>query len=472
MLDVVFIQPLFEKKKKGVKTYRYGLPSIGLCLLAAVLRDKGYKCQVIECEALGKSPEEAAAFICSKRPRYVGITATTFILFDAAHLASLIKKELPNVKIILGGAHLSALPKDTLERFKDIDIGVIGEGEEVMPELIAALDNKQGLFGIKGVIFRNGNELIMNESREFIRNLDGLPYPAHELVYPKFPENYIPMYNNFIRFPAASIVSSRGCPGQCTFCDRTVFGNKYRFHSAQYVFNYLVYLKDKYKIRDFLFFDDSFFVSKIRAKEISRLIIDSKEDFKWTCAGRTDYFDKEMIELMKRAGCWQISFGIESGSPEVLKAINKKIDLKDVEDVIRQVKKIGIRTKGLFMIGNPAETKDTVMKTIGFSQRIDIDEFTCSALMPLPGSEVARVAHLYGKYDGGDWEKLNTANVVFVPFGITKKEIEDLRVKAIKSFYLRPKIIFSYLKFILKYPSFIRNLIQGFWDFSIFLSKD
>jgi len=202
------------------------------------------------------------------------------------------------------------------------------------------------------------------------------------------------------------------------------------------------------------------------------LIIDSKEDFKWTCAGRTDYFDKEMIELMKRAGCWQISFGIESGSPEVLKAINKKIDLKDVEDVIRQAKKIGIRTKGLFMIGNPAETKDTVMKTIGFSQRIDIDEFTCSALMPLPGSEVARVAHLYGKYAGGDWEKLNTANVVFVPFGITKKEIEDLRVKAIKSFYLRPKIIFSYLKFILKYPSFIRNLIQGFWDFSIFLSKD
>jgi len=471
MLDVVFVHPVFEKKKNGVKTYRYGLPSIGLCLLAAVLRDKSYKCQVIECEALGKSPEEAAAFICSKRPRYVGITATTFILFDAALLASLIKKELPNVKIILGGAHLSALPKDTLERFKDIDIGVIGEGEEVMPELIAALDNKQGLFGIKGVIFRNGNELIMNERREFIRNLDSLPYPAHELVYPKFPENYIPMYNNFIRFPAASIVSSRGCPGQCNFCDRTVFGNKYRFYSAKYIFDYLIFLKDKFKIKDFLFYDDTFFVSKNRVKELCQLIIRNKEDFKWTCAGRTDSFDQELMELMKQAGCWQISFGIESGSTKVLSAINKKIDLKEVENVLHQVKKIGIRTKGLFMIGNPAETRDTILETTRFSRKIDIDEFSCSALMPLPGSEVARVAHLYGDYDG-DWEKLNTANVVFVPFGMTKAEIENLRTKAIRNFYLRPKIVLSYFKFIVKYPSFIKNLIHGFWDFSVFLSKD
>ncbi len=177
------------------------------------------------------------------------------------------------------------------------------------------------------------------------------------------------------------------------------------------------------------------------------------------------------MELMNKAGCWQISFGIESGSTKVLSAINKKIDLKEVEDVLHQVKKIGIRTKGLFMIGNPAETRETILETARFSRRIDIDEFTCSALMPLPGSEVARVAHLYGDYDG-DWEKLNTANVVFVPFGLTKAKIENLRTKAIRSFYLRPKIVLSYFKFIVKYPSFIKNLIHGFWDFSIFLSKD
>ncbi len=471
MLDIIFVHPVFVKKKKGVKTYRYGLPSIGLGILAAVLRDAGYRCRVIEAESLGATPEETAAIICSKKPRYVGITATTPLIFDAAHLASLIKKELPAVKIILGGAHLSAIPRETLERFKDIDIGVIGEGEDTIAELIPALDSKGSLSKIKGIIFRDASGSIITEKRPFIQDLDRLPFPAHDLVYPEFPENYTPMYNNFIRLPAASIVSSRGCPGQCTFCDRTIFGNKYRFHSAKYVFDYLIFLKDKFKIKDFLFYDDTFFVLKKRVNEICQLIIDNKEDFKWTCAGRTDSFDRELMVLMKRAGCWQISFGIESGSPKVLDAINKRIDLKEVEEVVRQAKKIGMRTKGLFMIGNPAETRDTIMETTRFSQRIDIDEFTCSALMPLPGSEVAKVAHLYGDYSG-DWEKLNTANVVFVPFGLTKNEIESLRTTAIRSFYLRPKIILSYFKFIVKYPSFIKNLIHGFLDFSVFLSKD
>ncbi len=471
MLDIIFVHPVFVKKKKGVKTYRYGLPSIGLGILAAVLRDAGYGCRVIEAESLGATPEETAAIICSKKPRYVGITATTSIIFDAVLLASLIKKELPSVKIILGGAHLSAIPGETLERFRDIDVGVVGEGEDTITELIAALDEKKDLSEIKGIIFRSGDKLVITERRELIKDLDRLPYPALDLAYPEFPENYVPMYNNFIRLPAASIVSSRGCPAQCTFCDRTIFGNKYRFYSAKYLFNYLVFLKKQYKIKDFLFYEDSFFVSKARVKELCQLIIDNKEDFKWTCLGRTDLFDKEMMELMKRAGCWQISFGIESGSTKVLEAINKKIDLKEVEYVLHQVKKMGIRTKGLFMIGNPAETGDTIMETIRFSQRIDIDEFTCSALMPLPGAEVTKVAHLYGVYDG-DWEKLNTANVVFVPFGLTKAEIEDLRNKAIRSFYLRPKIVLSYLRFIIKYPTFIKNILHGFCEFFVFLSKD
>lgn len=471
MLDIIFAHPLFVKKKQGVKTYRYGLPSIGLGILAAVLRDKGYKCQVIECEPLGATPEETASLICSKKPRYVGITATTSIIFDAVLLASLIKKELPGVKIILGGAHLSAIPRENLERFRNIDIGVIGEGEDTIRELIGALDEGKDLSKIKGIIFRDGNKLVITEKREFVKDLDALPYPALDLAYPEFPKNYVPMYNNFIRLPAASIVSSRGCPGQCTFCDRTIFGNKYRFYSAKYLFDYLVFLKEQYKIKDFLFYEDSFFVSKKRVEELCRLIIDNKEDFKWTCLGRTDLFDREMMKLMKQAGCWQISFGIESGSTKVLGAINKKINLKEVEEVMRQAKKIGIRTKGLFMIGNPAETRDTIMETIRFSQRIDIDEFTCAVLMPLPGSEVTRTAHLYGVYDG-DWEKLNTANVAFVPFGLTKTEIENLRIKAIRSFYLRPKIILSYLKFIIKYPSFIKNLLRGFVEFFAFLSKD
>lgn len=471
MLDIVFAQPVFIKKKRGVKTYRYGLPSIGLCLLAAVLRDKGYKCQVVDCEALGATPEETASFICSKKPRYVGITSTSSIIFDAALIASFIKKEFPEVKIILGGAHLSAIPRETMEKFNDIDIGVIGEGENTIIELIAALDDKKDLSAVKGIIFREGEGLVVTQGRELMKDLDRLPYPAHDLVYPKFPENYVPMYNNFIRLPAASIVSSRGCPGQCTFCDRTIFGNKYRFYSSKYLFDYLISLKERFKIRDFLFYEDTFFVSKKRVSELCRLIIDNKEDFKWTCLGRTDLFDKELMALMKQAGCWQISFGIESGSEKVLDAINKKINLKEVESVMRQVKKIGIRTKGLFMIGNPSETRDTIMETIRFSQKIDIDEFTCSALMPLPGSEVAKVAHLYGAYDG-EWEKLNTANVVFVPFGLNKGEIEDLRSKAITSFYLRPKIILSYIRFIIKYPIFIRNVLKGLLDFLTFLSKE
>lgn len=470
MLDFVFVQPVFINKTEKVKTFRYGLPSIGICILAAVLRDKGYKCEVIECEALGKSPEETASLIAQKKPAYVGITSTTSVIFDAAYIASLIKKELPDTKILLGGAHLSAVPTDTLEKFESFDIGVIGEGEVTIVDLIDTLEAGKDLANVKGIIYRDGDKLNITERRELINDLDSLPYPAHDLLNPKFPENYLPMFNNFIRSPAVSAVTSRGCPSKCTFCDRTIFGNRYRFHSADYVFKYLKYLKSEYGIRDFLFYEDTFIVSRARVKDLCNLIIDSNEDFLWTCLGRIDSFNEEVMKLMKKAGCWQISFGIESGSSKVLETINKRIDLKEVEHVVHRVKKIGMRVKGLFMIGNPSETLETIMETIKFSRRIDIDEFTCSALMPLPGSEVAKVAHEYGKYDG-NWKGLNTANVVFVPFGLKKEEIENLRLEAIRGFYLRPKIIISYLFFVIKNPLFIKNILMGFKDFVTFLSK-
>jgi radical SAM superfamily enzyme YgiQ (UPF0313 family) len=243
-----------------------------------------------------------------------------------------------------------------MERFPAFDIAVVGEGEMSLVELLRALRTGRPLAGVSGLVIREGEGLRETGRRPFIADLDTLPFPAWDLLE-GFPERYLPAPFKVQQLPAATLVTSRGCPNTCIFCDRSVFGSSCHAYSAEYVVRQMVELHRRYGIREFSFEDDTFVTFKVRLKEICERLIDLQLDISWSCLGRVNHVTPENLRLMRQAGCWQISFGIESGSAEVLALINKRVTLDQVHQAVRMSREAGIRPKGFFILGHPGETR-------------------------------------------------------------------------------------------------------------------
>ncbi|MFH1563963.1 MAG: radical SAM protein [Nitrospirota bacterium] len=442
MSKIVLVNPpLSLEERYGVfSTAGNTMPSLGLCHLAAVVKRANFEVIIIEASSLNLSYDETLSQILAVSPEYVGLTATTCSIHNAGKLARMIKDKKKGIKIIIGGPHVTAIPEETMKRFPAFDIGVLGEGEETIKEILASNGD---LSGIKGLIVPTEAGFHLAGKRDFIKNLDELPFPAWELLK-DFPSIYRPAAFRFKRLPAVSLVTSRGCPNQCIFCDRAVFGNKCRAFSAEYILELIKDLQARFGIKEILFEDDTLTMFKKRLISICENILEENIDLSWTCLGRVDMVDLAMLKLMKKAGCWQISYGIESGSQRILDFIHKKISLDQVLNAVELSKKAGIMTKGFFILGHPTETKESIQTTIDFAKKIRIDDISVSLLTPFPGSELYEIAGKFGRFED-DWSKMNLLQSVFIPDGFTAEEIEGYYKKILKEFYLRPSIIFSYL---------------------------
>lgn len=471
---IVFVNPPLSLEERYGKLSGAGstMPSLGLLSLAAAARANGFRSYILEASSLGLDYQATIEEIFKYSPDYVGITATTLSIYNAAKLAEKIKKMDERIPIIIGGVHLTAAPEETMSNFKQFDVGIIGEGEETVVELLQSDNKQRDLRDIRGLIIRDGESFHLTEKRPFIEDLDKLPLPVWDLLT-GFPKAYHPPSFRFRRLPAASIVTSRGCPMKCIFCDRSVFGNKCRWFSAEYIIEMIKTLNRKYGVREILVEDDTFVISKPRLIAICEKLLKEDLNLSWSCLARVDMVDSETLFLMKRAGCWQISYGIESGAQEILDFIKKRITLEQIETALKWTKEAGIETKGFFMLGHPTETIDTIEKTIKFAKRIDLDDFSIFKFTPLPGSEIYKVASQYGKFND-DWKKMNLLETVFVPKGLTKNELEKYSRLALRRFYLRPKIILVYLKRIIVNPRNLSKIFKGFIAFlqTIFERKD
>jgi radical SAM superfamily enzyme YgiQ (UPF0313 family) len=283
--------------------------------------------------------------------------------------------------------------------------------------------------------------------------------PAWDLL-PELSKYYKPPLFSFQNTPSTSIVTTRGCHGVCIFCDRAVFGNRIRGYSADYILRMVKELYYNYGIRDILIDDDSFIVLRERLIRICKMLIDEGLDISWSCNARVDHVNLEILDLMRDAGCWQIAYGIESGSQKILNALSKNIELNQVRRALKWTNEAGIRTKGFFMIGNIGESKDTIKETINFARDTDLDDFQISIFTPFPGSEVYKNIKSYGDFED-DWKKMTGWYPVFVPKGLTSDELLKCQKKAFIAFYLRPKIIFSYLSLCAKKPGNIPKMLLG-----------
>jgi anaerobic magnesium-protoporphyrin IX monomethyl ester cyclase len=435
------------------------LPSLGILFLAAVTRQHGFPTLLVDAAALNLNPDGLLARVAAARPDVLGLSATTFSIYHAAAFAVRVRALLPDITVIIGGPHVSAAPLETMERFPEFDLAVIGEGEETIVELLQALDSGSGFDTIPGIVMRRAGESISTGRRAFLSDLDTLPYPAWDILE-GFPGDYPPATFKVRKLPAASLVTSRGCPNRCIFCDRSVFGSNCHAFSAEYVVGMIRHLVEQFGIREFSFEDDTFITFKKRLAAICQGIIGLGLQISWTCLGRVNSIDAETLALMKRAGCWQISFGIESGSQEILTTIHKNVTLEQIERAVALCRAAGILSKGFFIVGHPGETEQTLKQTLDFALELPLDDISVTMLTPFPGTEIYDRAAEFGEFDS-EWSRMNLLNTVFIPHGLTHEILEQYQRDMLKSFYLRPRIVLGYLRRLAANPAMIKGLAAG-----------
>lgn len=415
-------------------------PSFGLACLAAVVEELGVKVLVVDAAAENLSVEKAFSEITRLRPRVVGISATTSGIVAAGKLGAKLKSFDHDIITIIGGCHVTALPAETLREFPSLDIAVIGEGEKTLVALLDYLSSDGTLpQNMPGTAVRDGDSVRVNPRPPLIGSLDELPLPAWSRVR-NFPGIFRPSPSRARRHPSASVVLTRGCPNKCYFCDRSVFGNRCRSYSPAYSVRMLEDLVNNYGVKEVMVEDDTFIVSKKWGIEFCERLINSSIDLSWSCLGRADRVSPEILSLIRRAGCWHISYGIESGDASILEAMGKNLEIAQIEQAVRWSRAVGLRVKGFFMVGFPGESENSLKATCALAKRLQLDDISVMQLTPFPGTELYAKAGQTGTMSG-HWDMMTTLNTVFVPNGLTKESLEVARARMLREFYLRPHII-------------------------------
>ena len=416
---------------------------LGIYYLASWLRRHDFNVTVTDAETLKLTEEQILGEIEQLTPDFIGISSTTVAFHRAVGVAKIIKERFPNLPIILGGPHVTSNIEHAMS-FDAFDIGVIGEGEITALELLTALSNRSSVKEIAGIAYRDDrNKLVITPKRQYIDNLDMLPFPAYDLI--SDIRLYTPPPSNYKTLPVTNIISSRGCPNQCTFCDRNIFGTKYRERSAENVFEEIRYLWNEYHVREIAFVDDTFLINKQRIHKLFELLHVEGIHFPWTCMARINNVTFDFLKFLKERGCWNIAFGIESGDEDILKTIKKNISIEAVRQVIEWCDELKIRTKGFFIVGHPKETLETINKTIRLACSLKLDAVVVTINTPIPGSQQYAEAHTYGTLDTTDWSQFNYWRPVFVPEGLTEQLLLKKQKEFYLRFYMRPRIIFNYI---------------------------
>ncbi len=463
---ILLVHPLGYRKEaagKDISRMANIMPPLGMATIAAFLERNGIAADIIDCYA---RPAEAdrliVEYLRSYRPGYIGFSCTTSSFLDGARLAEMAKSTLPGIRTVFGGVHVSARREQVLTDYPMVDFVVMGEGEQTLTELIEA-DHDQPV-GVEGVIYRDGAGAVVNNGyRQVSIELDDLPFPAYEKLA-GYPAAYMLPIFNYPKAPNASCISSRGCPYACSYCDRSVFRRSFRYNSAEYLYEHLSYLKNRFGIRHINFYDDQFTFNRQRVEEFCRKMIDQPLRMTYNCAVRAEHIDFELLQLMKRAGCWMISLGIETGDEDLLAQHRQNANLSMLADKIRLIKKAGIRTKGLLMMGLPGESEKSIQKSMDYVFSLPIDDFNLAKFTPFPGSPIYEKIHELGEFEE-NWEKMDCMSFQFVPKGMTRERLEELFIRFYKSHYMRPKVLLGYAAMLWKSPDSWRRFAWNFFDF-------
>jgi len=461
-MRVLLINPPSPQRK-----HYFMSPPLGLMYLASILRAKGHKTKILDLFSFNENYKKLSEIFKKKLFDIVGITGMSFQHNTILKISSLIKKINSEIKIILGGAHASALPFFLLKN-ENIDFLLRGEAEFSLPALLNVIDNPREWQNIPGLCYKT-NEKIKISPPEIVKNIDLIPIPAWDLInfkkYSGSPHGFF-----YKKEPIGQIITSRGCPYACTFCAaHIIHSKKWRPHSPARVLSEIDYLVNELGIQEIHIEDDNFSVNLQRAKTIFKGIIKKKYNLSIAFPNgiRIDRIDEELLKLMKSAGVYSLTFGIESGSPRILQRVKKNLSLNFLEKQLKKIKKFGFTTHGFFIIGFPYEKIEDIEETINFSLKINLDAAFFGTYVPLPGSLDFHELEEKGKIDleKMNWDQMFSLKAQNNSHYLSPQEIEHFQHLATRKFYLRPKIFFKTLGRIQGYKHFfslIKRLMAVF----------
>ena len=412
-------------------------PHLGLAYIASILLKSSIKPIVIDAKFEKINLDEVKNRLSNiEQVDIVGLTSMTHNIKDAHATAKIIKDFFPESLTVIGGCHVTALPKQTLEEFPFFDVVVIGEGEITFYEIVKAIKEKTNFEKIEGIAFRKNNEIYITKPREFINNIDAIPFPAWQL----FPKSE--------KYP---IMASRGCPSKCNFCMR-VMGTKVRIRTPRNIINEMLEDIIKFNAKHIPFFDDSFTVNKKNCLKLLELMTKNKINNKvtWSVETRVDFINKEILLKMKSGGCVWVGFGIESGNPEILKRTGKGITKEQAVEAINQAKSAGIRVGSFFILGHPFETYESAMDTIKFAKQLNTDTVAFGIMVPYPGTEIFKMA-LSGeggyKIISSNWSDFDkTIGNSLELETLSRNDLEILQLRGYLEVYLLNYRFFDFLK--------------------------
>jgi anaerobic magnesium-protoporphyrin IX monomethyl ester cyclase len=470
---ILLVHPLgYSAKAAGGDISRVAniMPPLGLASISAYLSSHGFANDIIDCYAHPDSDARIVAYLQDNRPLFIGFSCTTSSFFDGERLARLARRTLPGIRIVFGGVHVSAVREQVLDTYPSIDYVVVGEGEETLRELLATPEERRS--GIEGLVLRGPDtRAVFTGRRNKLLDLDTLPFPAYAKLA-GYPKAYTLPIFNYPKAPNGSCLSSRGCPYACSYCDRSVFGRSFRYNSADYLYRHVTYLNRTYGLRHLNFYDDQFTFNRQRVVDFCRMVIDQPLGMTFNCAARAEHLDFELLQLMKAAGCWMISLGIESGDEALLAAHRQNPDLRMMRDKIVLIKKAGIRVKGLLMMGLPGETEASIARSREYVYSLPIDDFNLAKFTPFPGSPIYRQIKEAGEGMGifhEDWEKMDCMRFQFIPRGIDEARLETLFIDFYRRHFQRPRVIWGYLAMLWQSPDSWRRFLGNLSAFIKFV---
>tara|TARA_Y100000034_G_scaffold126632_1_gene178126 strand:- start:236 stop:1636 length:1401 start_codon:yes stop_codon:yes gene_type:complete len=437
MTKLLLIQPNYRLvySYAGSETATPIYPPLGLAYIAAVVREKNFDVKILEANAHNLTYEQIQQEIKNYNPDYIALTAASSMMDEVKKLSKMFPEK---AKVILGGIHATSVPNEVMEEYQEIDFLIRREGEEAIVEL---LENKP-LEKIDGLSYRKNNKIFHNKDSMFIEDLDSLPLPARDLL---------PMEKYFSFEARASpidyIVSGRGCPYRCTFCaDFITSGRKLRIRSAESLIKEIQYLVDNYGTKEIDFQDDNFTFYADRVFEFCDLMIKTGLNKKviWKVANgvRCDKLTLPMLKKMKKAGCYMLSLGIESGNQEILDKMRKAEKLIDIKNAAKWCNQVGIESRGLFIFGNLGENRKTMEDTINFAKSLPLGTATFHICIPMPGTEYYNIIKKEGKFLDVGWEGYTAySDGAFIHKDVNPKLMSKMQKKAYRKFYIRPSFV-------------------------------
>jgi len=438
----------------------YNSAPLGLLYVAAMLERAGHEVAAIDAAAELLDVERSAQRVAAFAPDVIGVGSFTVTFETCLRLARRLKALLPDVPLVLGSYHVTLVPEQAMAH-DCFDVGVLGEGEFTMLELMEHFAGRKALADIDGIVYRDiepraggtgdgetkAGALRFTRPRKKFKKLDELPFPARHLL----PANiYRPVPVDDHAFPKFAMVTSRGCPHACAFCQKSRSG--YRSHSAAYVADELEHLIRDFGVRDVAFVDSLFCANKKRVHAVCDELIRRglHEQVSWTCSSRVEVVDRPLLEKMKAAGCWRTRFGIESGSDQVLDFISKGITKEKIRRAITAAHEVGLRPKAFFMVGHMPDTRETILETIEFAKSIPLHDVTVQINTLLPETPQMEVWEREGEKWGRVVNQTNSEKSfwepTFVPWGLEANDIIELHRRFYREFYFRPVTLARHLE--------------------------